>query len=222
MAGSTTTTTARSSNPPVLLTDTKVNGLKPPAMGQEEHRDLKVPGLRLRIGAGGKKTWIVRARAGEKIVNKKLGNYPAMGLGAARTAAEKLLTAVKRDKGTEGIDRTFGSVAETWIDKVAKPKNRSWKLQERRLELHVLPKWRERKIAEIRRSEVRDLIEGLEGDVLPNMVLALVRPIFRFALSRDWIEASPAEGIEKPKADSARDRVLSMDEVVRIWRALRI
>jgi integrase len=222
MAGSTTTTTARSSNPPVLLTDTKVASLKPPADGQEEHRDLKVTGLRLRIGAGGKKTWIVRARAGEKIVNKKLGNYPAMGLGPARIAAEKLLTALARDRGTEGIDRTFGSVAETWIDKVAKPKNRSWRLQERRLELHVLPKWKDKKIAEIRRGDVRDLIEGLEGDVLPNMVLALVRPIFRFALSRDWIEASPAEGIEKPKAEKSRERVLSEDEIVRIWRATEL
>lgn len=219
MAGSTTNTTARNSNPPVLLTDAKVASLKPPAEGQEEYRDLKVIGLRLRIGAGGKKTWIVRARAGEKILNKRLGHYPAMGVAAARTAAERLLTALQRDRGTEGIDRTFGAVAEAWIEKVAKPKNVSWKLQERRLELHVLPKWRDRKIAEIRRSEVRDLIEGLEGDVLPNMVLALIRPIFRFALSRDWIEASPAEGIEKPKAEKARERVLGEDEIVRIWRA---
>ena len=45
-----------------MLTDAKVAAIKPPAAGQEEHRDTKVTGLRLRVGSGGKKTWIVRAR----------------------------------------------------------------------------------------------------------------------------------------------------------------
>ena len=221
MAAQSSTTTARGSNPPVLLTDTKVAGLKPPAEGRDEYRDLKVTGLRLRVGSGGKKTWIVRARAGEKVVNKRLGHYPAMGLGPARVAAENLLGALSRDSGTEGIDRTFGAVTEAWIEKVAKPRNSSWKLQERRLEMHVLPDWRDRKIAEIRRSDVRDLLDGVEGEILPNRVLAIVKTVFRFAMSRDWIEASPAEGIEKPRpdGDADRDRFLDMDEVARVWRA---
>ncbi len=202
-----------------MLTDAKVAAIKPPAAGQEEHRDNKVTGLRLRVGAGGKKSWIVRARAGEKVINKKLGSYPSMGLSAARTAAEKLLGVIARDGSTEAVDRTFGAVAELWIDKVAKPKNDSWRLQERRLEMHVLPKWRDKKIADIRRADVRDLLDGIEGDVLPNRVLTLVKTIFRFALSRDWIDASPIEGIAKPKAESERDRVLSMEELTAVWKA---
>ena len=49
----------------MMLTDAKVAAIKPPAAGQEEHRDTKVTGLRLRVGTSGKKSWIVRARAGE-------------------------------------------------------------------------------------------------------------------------------------------------------------
>ena len=202
-----------------MLTDTKVAAIKPPAAGQEEHKDSKVTGLRLRVGAGGKKTWIVRARAGQKVINKKLGSYPAMKLAAARAAAEAILEAIARDGTTEAADRTFGAVASAWIDKVAKPKNDSWRQQERRLERHVLPTWRDRKIAEIRRADVRELIEGLEGDVLPNRVLTLIKTIFRFALSRDWIDSSPVEGIEKPKQESERDRVLDMAETKRVWDA---
>ena len=202
-----------------MLTDAKVAAIKPPAAGQEEHRDTKVTGLRLRVGSGGKKTWIVRARAGARVLNKKLGTYPAMKLAAARTAAEKLLEALARDGSADAIDRTFGAVAEVWIDKVAKPKNDSWRLQERRLEMHVLPHWRGKKIADIRRGDVRELLDGIEGDVLPNRVLTLIKTIFRYALSRDWIGASPVEGIAKPKAESERDRVLGMEEVAQIWRA---
>lgn len=202
-----------------MLTDAKVAAIKAPATGQEEHRDTKVTGLRLRVGSGGKKTWTVRARAGAKVINKKVGTYPAMKLGAARAAAERLLEALAKDGTTEAIDRTFGAVAEAWLDKVAKPKNSSWKLQERRLEMHVLPKWKDKKIATISRADVRDLIDGVEGDILPSRVLAIVRTVFRYALSRDWIDSSPVEGIAKPNADTARDRVLSMEEAAAIWTA---
>lgn len=203
----------------VALTDTRVAAIKAPLRGQEEHADGKVTGLRLRVGATGRKTWIIRTRAGDKVINRKLGVYPAMGLAAARNAAEKVREALELHGSTAGIDRTFGQVAEVWIDKVAKPKNDSWKLQQRRLEMHVLPAWRDRKIAGIRRADVRELIEGIEGDVLPNRVLTIVRTVFRYALSRDWIEASPVEGIAKPKVEAERDRVLDMGEVKRIWES---
>jgi len=207
-----------------MLTDAKVAAIKPPSTGQVEIKDSGpryVRGLRLRIGSGGKKSWIVRVRAGEKVINKKLGSYPAMRLAAARTAAERLLDAIVRDGSTEVAERTFGAVCEAWLQKkrADRRRNKSVDLQDRRLELHVLPKWRDRKIAEIKRGDVRVLIDGIEGDVLPNRVLTVVRTVFRFALSRDWLEASPAEGIAKPKDETERDRFLDMTEAKRVWDA---
>lgn len=205
-----------------MLTDAKIAAIKPPATGQQEHPDHKVTGLRLRVGAGGVKAWTVRRRVGAKIVNRKLGTYPAMKLAQARVAAEKLIEALERDGGTESLDRTFGQVAKLWLSKVDNPEHRSRRDQERQLETHVYPAWQERKIAEIKRRDVRDLIDGLEGAVLPNRILSLVKTIFRFALSRDLIEASPVEGIQKPKSEAPRDRVLAMDEITRIWAAAEL
>jgi integrase len=202
-----------------MLTDAKVAALKPPVTGQDEHPDTKVTGLRLRVGAGGKKAWIVRRRVGAKVINRKIGNYPAMGLASARKAAETLIGALEREGTTDAIDRTFGAVAEHWIKNVAKVKNASWQHQERQLERLIFPAWRDRKIIDIKRSDVRDLIDGIEGKILPNRILALVKVIFRYALSRDWIEASPADGVAKPADESERDRVLSMGEIERVWRA---
>jgi integrase len=204
-----------------MLTDAKVAAIKPPVAGQEEHRDTKVTGLRLRVGSGGKKTWIVRARAGARVLNKKLGTYPAMRLAAARTAAERLLEAIARDGSAEAAERTFGALADAWIEKKRgdRKRNKSVEHQRRQLELHVLPQWRDRKLIEIRRADVRDLIEGIEGDVLPNRILASVRAAFRYALDREWIEASPAQGLKMPKDENARDRFLEMDEVKRVWEA---
>ena len=204
-----------------MLTDARVAAIKPPAAGQEEHRDTKVTGLRLRVGTSGKKTWIVRARAGDKVINRKLGSYPAMKLAAARGAAETLLQAIAKDGSTEAADRTFGAVADAWLQKkrADRKRNRSVDHQQRQLERHVLPRWRDRKVGDIKRADVRDLIDGIEGNILPNRILALVRTIFRYALSRDWLEASPAEGISKPKDETERDRFLDMEEVRRVWEA---
>jgi integrase len=142
-----------------------------------------------------------------------------MGLAAARAAAERLLSALGRDGSTEALDRTFGAVADAWIEKVAKPKNDSWQQQQRRFEMHVFPAWRDRKIAEIKRADVRDLIDGIEGGILPNRVLAQIRTVFRYALSQDWIDASPVEGIKRPNDETPRDRALDMPEIKRIWDA---
>src|SRR4028119_2007596 len=82
-----------------MLTDAKIAAIKPPPSGQDEHPDHKVTGLRLRVGAGGKKSWIVRRRVGAKVINKKLGSYPPMGLAAARSAADRPLAGLARGGG---------------------------------------------------------------------------------------------------------------------------
>lgn len=81
-----------------------------------------------------------------------------------------------------------------------------------------MPHWRNRDLASIRRADVRELVEAVEGEVVPNYVLGLVRTLFRYAMSRDWVEASPAEAMEKPKTEAPRDRFLSMAEVGRIYQ----
>jgi len=200
------------------LTDTRVASIKPPATGQEEHPDDLVTGLRLRVGAGGRKAWIVRTRAGGKPINKTLGAYPTLKLGAARDSAKAFLIDIAKN-GAPTPKRTFGELADLWIERVAKPNNRSWELQKRRLEIHVLPKWRERDLASIRRADVRELVEGIEGDVAPNRVLTLVRTLFRYALARDWLGTSPAEAIGKPRQEAPRDRFLDMTEARRAYAA---
>lgn len=208
-----------------MLTDAKIASIRPPATGQAEYPDHKVTGLRLRVGTGGKKSWTVRRRVGAKIINRKLGTYPALGLAAAREAAIKLIGALERHGSTESIDRTFGEVAKLWLaakragKTKARGRNKSVDLQERRLDLYVLPHWQDRKIAEIKRADVRALVEPIEGLVTPNRVLTLIKTIFRWALSKDMIEASPAESIDKPNAEAPRQRVLTMDEIARVWAA---
>jgi integrase len=110
-------------------------------------------------------------------------------------------------------------LSDHWVENVAKVKNKSWHNQQRRLEIYVLPKWRDTDLASIRRADVRDLVDGIDGIVAPGRVLAIVRTLFRYAMARDWVESSPAEAIPNPSNDVPRDRFLNMDEVKRVYSA---
>lgn len=199
------------------LTDARVSAIAAPKSGRIEYPDDLVRGLRLRVGAGGRKAWIVRTRAGKEQINKTLGPYPLISLAAARDQARDFLIALAKE-GEVRSKRTFGELAEHWINNVAKTKNKSWHNQERRLEIYVLPKWRNTDLASIRRADVRDLIDGIDGIVAPGRALTIIRTLFRYAMGRDWVEASPAEAIPNPSQDIPRDRFLSIDEVARVYR----
>lgn len=199
------------------LTDARISSLRPPQKGQDEYPDDLVQGLRIRVGAGGRKSWIVRTRAGKQQINKTLGSYPLISLGTARDMARDFLLTLIKDGGVRQT-RTFGELANHWIEHVAKPKNKSWHQQMRRLEIYVLPKWHNTDIASIPRSDVRDLIDGIEGKVAPGRALAIIRTLFRYAMGRDWVEASPAEAIPNPSTDTPRDRYLDMKEVAAVYK----
>ena len=200
------------------LTDARVSAIAPPQSGRIEYPDDLVRGLRLRVGAGGRKAWIVRTRSGDKQINKTLGPYPLISLASARDLAREFLIALVKE-GEVRQKRNFGELADDWIKQVAKPKNKSWHNQERRLEIYVLPKWRNTDLASIRRADVRDLIDGIDGIVAPGRALAIVRTLFRYAMARDWVDSSPAEAIPNPSSDIPRDRFLNMDEVKLVYGA---
>jgi hypothetical protein len=52
-----------------------------------------------------------------------------------------------------------------------------------------------------------------------NNLLAVVRRCFRWAVSKDLIDADPTTGVLKPLAkEPTRDRVLTDEEIVAFWK----
>ena len=76
---------------------------------------------------------------------------------------------------------------------------------------------------ELTRRDVRALIDRVVDRGAPiqaNRVLALVRKMLNFAVDEDWIEGNPAARVTKPSPENSRERVLSDDEIRRLWRVL--
>lgn len=84
----------------VGLTDAKIRGLTPPPSGQLELSDQLVGGLRVRVGASGGKTFILRKRVGGSVRNVTLGRFSeAFTLADARKKARSLLIDLESGKG---------------------------------------------------------------------------------------------------------------------------
>ena len=94
----------------------------------------------------------------------------------------------------------------------------------RTLNKYILPRWQDRKICDIRRSDVTALLDKVEDDHgarQADMVLAIVRKLMNWHASRHDDYVSPiARNMNRVKAaDRARKRVLEDDELRAVWHA---
>jgi integrase len=202
-----------------------------PGRQRREIPDRRMPGLYLVLQPSGAKSWAVRYRHAGTPRKHTLGSYPAIDLKSARALASKALRAVAegRDPGREkaqerGAPDTVEAVAAQFLDRHCKRSNRpsTAEATERQLRLYVLPRWRGRLARDITRRDVLDVLDRVVDAGKPiaaNRVLAAVRKMFAWAVSRDIIAASPCAGVKPPAAERSRDRILTDHELRNVWQA---
>jgi integrase len=191
------------------------------------------PGLYLVIQSSGRKSWAVRYRYQGETRKLTLDGFPSLGT-AHRLAQEALdkvaegydpaaqKQAAKRE-GEQGSD-LFAAVAAQFIERHVRPNTRpsSARQTEGYLAKVVLPKWGNRRVQDITKRDVLDLLDGIVdrgGGLVANRVLAAIRKLLNWAVQRGIITVSPAAGVKAPLAERARDRVLSDDEIRWAWLA---
>jgi len=233
------------------LTTVAVRNAKPDPARRREISDAG-SGLYLVVQPGGSKGWALRYRSEGNPVKLTLGPVllledgerepegdPEVGkpltLRAARDLASTLLRKVARGEDPAAKKRLsraaarearddFETVATDFIERYVRPNNRasSAKETERLLRTKVLPAWRGRKIGDIRRRDVIELLDDIAEAGAPfsaNRTLAAVRRLFNWCIERDILSANPCAGVRPPVQEVSRDRVLSDEELVLIWRA---
>jgi integrase len=210
------------------ITDTAANKLKTPKTGQLDYFDGAYPGLALRVSHGGRKSWVYFYRIGGKLKRFTFGSFPAMTVAAAHDEWRKAsgMVAAKKDpaqaRKTPDAGRTdFGGVAKEWL-KRDQAQNRSHKVVEQTLARKVLPHWEHRQITDISRRDVLDLIDGIADNgtvILARRVHASLHRLFAWAVGRGIVEINPLTNLPKPGSETRRDRVLTEDELVKVWRS---
>jgi integrase len=212
------------------LTDLAVARSKPSASGRIEIWDAVLPSFGLRISEKGTKSWMVMYHVRGGAPGKRrltLGRYPVLSLAKTRERARRIFGAA-----FDGIDPaeaqrparpqapTFEKVAEQFISRYAKPKNRGWKRKQADLARELTPDWGKKPITAISRRDVFDVLDRISDRASPlraNRHLALIRKLFNWCLERGILETSPAANIKPPDREVSRDRVLSDDEIRSVW-----
>jgi integrase len=205
-----------------LLTDRFCAGAKPrDGDVQTDYFDTQVSGLALRVSEG-RKAWTLHCTLGGKRRRLTFGTYPAISLSGARTRADeaKATIAAGHHPGFSAAE-TLRDICELYLAREA-GKLRSAEWRKRLLDRHVYPTLGARPIAGIKRSEIVRLLDGVEegsGPAMATQTLALIRKIMNWHASRTDDFVSPVvRGMARTKPnEQARDRILTDDEIRKIW-----
>ena len=220
--------------PRLNLTARTLAVLRPDATRQVDYWDRSLPGFGVRVSPGGRKTFTILYRQAGRVRRYTLGTHPPVSLANARDEARLRLAEI-HTKGADPQaarlqarqpleDRTFGGLARYFLERQA-PRLRPNTLDAwtRITRVEIIPAFGEREATSIKRSEIRAFVQGIVERGTPywaNRVFEVVRRIFNWAVEEDLLEASPCVGLKKPGVELARDRVLTAEEIARVWRVL--
>ena len=198
------------------------------------------PGLRLSIQPSGARSWCLRYRSAGRGRKMVFANYPGLPLAEARKVAVGLYGQVAsgRDPGAERktarrakveaaapVRDRVEAIAKAYL-KHTKTRTRAKTFAEtsRILARDVLPIWKGKRLNEITKADVRQLLDSIVkrgAPVAANRCLASVKAMFAFAIDQDVIALSPCAELRPPAAEVSRDRVLSDSELAIVWRHCR-
>ena len=199
--------------------------------------DSELRGFGLKVATGGRKSYVVQYRAGrgrgsptKRVTIGKHGSpwtpttarkealrLLGMVAGGADPAGEK---SAKR-KEQKAPRNTVRAVAKDWL-KRDQGSNRRLPEVRRILDRDVLPAIGDKPIADLRKRDVIEMIDGITdrgSGVMANRTLAIVKRLLTWAASRDIVESNVAQFVEPPADETRRDRVLTDVELIDIWHA---
>ena len=216
----------------VSLTDRFVAGAK--STGQTDYFDdlANVRGLALRVSKGGRKTWTMLFTPPGKVTRARmtLGTYPATSLAQARTLAiearghlehglDPRVVLAEQAAGT----MTVAALIESFLDKHARPNLRSAEEIDRRLAKNVTPVIGSMRVADLHRRDMNRVVDPLltrQSRVEAARVFEDLRSVIRWGIARGEVEHNPFDGMNKPAGSTPRQRILSDNEIVRVWTGL--
>lgn len=196
----------------IQITDALLRSLK--TEQRADFWDAKTPGFGVRVGAR-TKTFVA------KVGNQRhtIGAYPDLSLAEARRRA---LAIKVKARDVPACDVTFEAAYETFkLAHIALKSPRTQYDYIRVLEKFYLPKLGKMPLSRITNAHIAKISDPwLDRPVEYAHILAVARTFLRWCVRppRQYIPHSPLEGLQLPKP-RARDRVLTDDELVRVWRA---
>src|SRR5437868_5465032 len=197
-----------------MLTDLGIRALAAPPKGVKRYWDKD--GLCVQVSQGGTKTFYFVHGTGRQFL--KIGRYPALSLSQARDRVRSIVA-----KQTLGIeDETSKHTVQDAIDRFCAThcdvKNKPRTAKDTRQLLAYLAPISRRAIGSVKTVEVLNIVDGSSASVSQRRhVFVASRTFFRWAARQRLIKTSPLQDLQPPGVASVRDRILSDEEMGRIY-----
>lgn len=198
----------------------------PPGKGFASFYDTEAPRLVLLVTAGGSKTWYVYQKENGRPIRWKLGSAEALPVDVARRRCREALatpgglTALLQTRTHAKAVGTMQELFDEWrADGAGKKKSAdqdkaNWDRYCGRIAGRPVVHVTTAELAALHRRIGTGQMPGKAkgGPFAANRVLALLRTMFAWAISRKLVKSDPADGI-KPYEETERERFLLPEEI---------
>jgi integrase len=192
--------------PTITFTDLNIQRLKGDT-SYTTYFDKALPSFGVRCGIKSKTFILIRGKDRRRI---SLGKYPTISLKKARSAA---LAIIDGTSLVQASQEPLGRMEE-YLRQLDASDRYKYE-QQRLLRRYLLPNVND--LSKVTKQELLRVTDKLTGTSSEHLhCLRTFRAFFNWLVSRDYIAASPMNGISFP-TDKERSRILTDDELRHIW-----
>ncbi len=194
--------------------------------------DERLPGFGCKITPKGSKVFVYQYRLGGRgslVRRYTIGKFGQITAEQARREAEILALKVaqgvdpqrvKVETARIAVNLAFSGYVEQFHAAYLAKK---WPASQRDalvlLRRYAVPVLGNKPLPDITRRDITTVLAGTQGKVATaSLLFATLRRMMRWAVNQGDLERSPMEGMDAPAKAPSRDRVLSDDELLLVWR----
>jgi integrase len=222
----------------VKLTQSAVDKLKLPVdkeTGKQKADHIEwddaLPGFGVRVREGGSRVYVCQYKVGLKTRRLTLGSTKKLTLEQARKEGKKQLAKVAAGGDPQGekaktratATETFKAIAEDFITHQTGRLRPSTLYATRHYLVDYCRRLHDLKIEVITRREVASVLATIAADhgpVAADRGRSALSAMFAWAVGAGLVDSNPVIGTNKHAGAKSRDRVLSNEELAKIWLAL--
>ncbi|HEY2070399.1 MAG TPA: site-specific integrase [Rhizomicrobium sp.] len=200
----------------MLLTDPTIRALPAPDRGAVIFPDDLIPGFGVRVSEGGTRSFVLTH--GPRRIRETLGRVGVISLKDARAEAKRRLAEYTLGRN-KPRSVSWNDAKTEYLAELATRRKPCTHREYTRI-LNCYFRFGDTKLGELKPHDLKASLERLaDTPAMRRYAFATVRAFLRWAHRQHYLDQSPMERMQAPRPSRPRTRILTDEEIVRVWNA---